>query len=218
MALAVHLFGLMMVAAGADGTPWAPRLRGVPTNNTTDLTAPAADSENASLAVELASLGDSFDSGVGRRRGCGSGRYFGHQCDSALTKCCSKGRYTTEDSGARRRGAACGHCGSTQHPSLVAEIDPEWHCQANPTYQRLHVTLHTQGCQAALNGVTRVKLQFNFKYKGVTGCYHYWPVKSIVEVDPPDQYHHAVQACAGAGEMELWHTTVSFLKFQSNKG
>jgi len=106
-------------------------------------------------------------------------------------------------------------------PTLVSNSQPSTHLLANPTYQRLHVTVNDSACVDALAGVT---VTFDFgDYCGAGSCYHYWPVRKITSVTPDSLEKQVLAACqkympgyCEGKHVENWHATVSLMEGLTN--
>lgn len=133
-------------------------------------------------------------------------------------KCCDGDQFTAVGS-----GPYCPACNSKQ-TALVADVaDLEIktkvkinHLDANPVWQKLHVTIpDSPECHKALQGL-EVNFTFNKKWCGTNKCYHYWLI-SEATTNSTDKDVLSTCGWPSPGKCstdntyvtEGWHATVS---------
>lgn len=143
------------------------------------------------------------------------------------SECCKNGRYTKKDSGGTQ--PPCGT--SMAHPALVAIARHDTHHAANPTWQRLHISIPSNTtCISYLEGAN-----LSFEFDGFCGkkkCYHYWKISKFMHAEGKNitkdgltkncgfaTYYKdgTIAKCAQDGSkgeiVHGWHATVSKLLY-----
>jgi len=136
-------------------------------------------------------------------------------------ECCHNGRYTTNASGGKEKPQC--HT-TTAHPALVAIANTTTHYRANPTWQRLHISIPSNiSCTSYLEGA---KLSFEFDGRCGTGkCYHYWKISKFMHAEGKNITEEGLKKNCGFkigncphdksgkefGNVSGWHATVSKL-------
>lgn len=127
--------------------------------------------------------------------------------------CCDGQRFTCKGSGGKPPSCY------TKLENLVADAWNATHYAANPTWQRLHVTItKNDSCTSWLGGAKLI-FEFSENWCGTGSCYHYWPITGLkpssdkTEADLKNYCGFVAGKCENNYKsVSGWHATVSRLE------